>query len=118
MGRLLKKKPDKKKKKKVLLDEAGQEIEELSNKTLTLKRISKDGRGISQKKNHLVLPKFLDISIQFLRDVRVELKKVTWPSYKHTIGSTAVVILLVMIISAFLGVIDIALAGLVRFILH
>ena len=31
---------------------------------------------------------------QFLREVKVELKKVTWPSRKQTIGSTVVVIAL------------------------
>jgi preprotein translocase subunit SecE len=29
--------------------------------------------------------------IQFLREVKVELKKVTWPSRKQTVGSTVVV---------------------------
>ncbi len=57
-------------------------------------------------------------SIQFLREVKVELKKVAWPSRKQTIGSTAVVIALVMLISIFLGVVDMGLSTLIRFVLN
>ncbi len=55
---------------------------------------------------------------QFLREVKVELKKVTWPSRKQTIGSTAVVIALVMIISLFLGVVDLGISSLIRIVLQ
>ena len=55
---------------------------------------------------------------QFLREVKVELKKVTWPSRKQTIGSTAVVIVIVLIISLFLGLVDIGLSSLIRVILQ
>lgn len=61
---------------------------------------------------------FLTKAAQFLREVKVELKKVTWPSRKQTIGSTAVVIVLVMIISFFLGVVDMGLSSLVRVVLQ
>jgi preprotein translocase subunit SecE len=57
-------------------------------------------------------------SIQFLREVKVELKKVAWPSRKQTLGSTAVVIALVMLISLFLGVVDMGLSTLIRFVLN
>ncbi len=60
---------------------------------------------------------YLNQALQFLREVKVELKKVTWPTRKQTIGSTAVVLLLVMIISLFLGLVDIGLSGLIRIIL-
>jgi preprotein translocase subunit SecE len=56
--------------------------------------------------------------IQFLREVKIELKKVTWPSRKQTMGSTVVVIILVMIISFFLGVVDIGLSSLIRAVLQ
>lgn len=55
---------------------------------------------------------------QFLREVKVELKKVAWPSRQQTIGSTVVVLVLVMIIAAFLGAADIGLAGLIRVVLQ
>ncbi len=59
-----------------------------------------------------------DSSIQFLREVKIELKKVTWPSRKQTIGSTVVVIALVLLISFFLGFVDIGLSALVRAVLQ
>jgi len=57
---------------------------------------------------------YIDKALQFLREVKVELKKVAWPTRKQTIGSTAVVLVLVMIISLFLGVVDIGLSSLIR----
>lgn len=57
-------------------------------------------------------------SIQFLREVKAELKKVTWPSKKQTLGSTAVVIIVVMVISFFLGVVDLGLSSLMRAVLQ
>jgi preprotein translocase subunit SecE len=57
-------------------------------------------------------------STQFLREVKVELKKVTWPSRKQTLGSTVVVLILVFIISAFLGLVDMGLSSLVRLVLQ
>jgi preprotein translocase subunit SecE len=61
---------------------------------------------------------FYQRALQFLREVKIELKKVTWPSRKQTVGSTVVVIILVMIISLFLGVVDIGLSSLVRVVLQ
>lgn len=49
----------------------------------------------------------------FLTDVRVELKKVTWPSRQDTITSTGVVLVVVFIISFYLGIIDILLSRMV-----
>ena len=54
---------------------------------------------------------------QFLKEAKVELKKVVWPSPKQTMASTAVVIIIVFIVSIYLGIIDYALAKLVKFIL-
>ena len=62
-------------------------------------------------------PNVFQKGIQFLREVRVELKKVTWPSRKQTAGSTVVVIVLVFILGAFLGLVDISLSKLVQIVL-
>jgi len=51
---------------------------------------------------------------QFFREVKVELKKVTWPSRKETITSTSVVVVLVVIASVFLGLVDLGLSRLIR----
>ncbi|MDY6952219.1 MAG: preprotein translocase subunit SecE [Thermodesulfobacteriota bacterium] len=61
---------------------------------------------------------FWERTTQFLREVKIELKKVTWPSKKETIASTAVVIILVIIVSAFLGIVDFGLSSLIRFVLQ
>ncbi|MBW2020490.1 MAG: preprotein translocase subunit SecE [Deltaproteobacteria bacterium] len=63
-------------------------------------------------------PAFWIKTTQFLREVKVELKKVTWPSRKETLASTAVVIILVVIISVFLGLVDVGLSSLIRFVLR
>jgi len=52
--------------------------------------------------------------LQFLREVRVELKKVTWPSRAEVIGSTAVVIVASFVVSFFLGAVDLVLQKLLE----
>lgn len=43
---------------------------------------------------------------EFLKDVRLELKKVSWPSREETTKLTGVVILVSVIIASFLGLLD------------
>jgi len=50
---------------------------------------------------------------QFFNDVKIETKKVVYPNRDELIGSTWVVIITVMVISIFLGVVDLALAKIV-----
>ncbi len=50
---------------------------------------------------------------EFFREVQVETKKVVFPSKDELIGSTWVVIITVIIISLFLGIIDLGLSKLV-----
>jgi len=59
-----------------------------------------------------------DASIQFLREVRTELKKVTWPSRKDTLSGTVVVLVAVIIIAIFLGIVDSGLSSLVKQLLR
>jgi preprotein translocase subunit SecE len=63
-------------------------------------------------------PNIVQKSVQFLREVKIELKKVTWPTRKQTLGSTVVVIILVMIISLFLGLVDVSLSKLMQAVLR
>lgn len=63
-------------------------------------------------------PGFIQKTKQFFREVRIELKKVTWPSRKETIASTSVVIVLVFIIAVYLGIVDVALSKAIKMILH
>ena len=57
-----------------------------------------------------------DSMVRFVREVRVEMKKVTWPQRKEIIGSTAVVILASFLVSFFLGAVDLILQKLLGFI--
>jgi preprotein translocase subunit SecE len=51
---------------------------------------------------------------EFLREVRVELKKVTWPSRKETMASTVVVLITVIISAIYLGLVDYILSKIIR----
>jgi preprotein translocase subunit SecE len=42
----------------------------------------------------------------FLREVRAEMEKVTWPSRQEVQAATIVIIILVVILAAFIGVVD------------
>jgi preprotein translocase subunit SecE len=91
-------------------------------KTLSLKKSSSTARSESKKLegnffDRLFVAGPLQKSLQFLREVKVELNKVTWPTRKQTISSTLVVIILVMIISFFLGIVDIGLSSLIGVVL-
>jgi preprotein translocase subunit SecE len=44
--------------------------------------------------------------IQFLKEVRLELKKVSWPSRKELVGSTTLVIVVSIIAGMSLGIFD------------
>ena len=53
-------------------------------------------------------------ALEFLKEVKAELKKVTWPTRKETISSTYIVLIVVVVSSAFLGMVDGLLAWLVK----
>jgi len=48
----------------------------------------------------------MDKIIQFLKEVRVEMAKVSWPTRKQTVLYTLVVIGLSLFVAAFLGLLD------------
>jgi len=128
MGRIQRKKPSGSKKKQKLRSDtqavAGakqaqdHEVKKAASAAAVVKREKKKhsvaaGPVATKPKDNIITK-----STQFLREVKVELKKVTWPSRKQTIGSTAVVIALVMIISLFLGVVDFGISSLIRIVLQ
>ncbi len=135
MGRIQRKKSSaaKKKKKQAAGDKAARGAEDAkkagvkqaSLSDVTAKAPAKKKTAPPKKKSAAVsLPatkpkdNIFTKTAQFLREVKVELKKVTWPSRKQTIGSTAVVIVLVMLISLFLGVVDFGISSLIRIVLQ
>jgi preprotein translocase subunit SecE len=56
-------------------------------------------------------------SIQFIKDVKVEFTKVSWPSREELIQSTMVVIVVSLIVAAFIGLVDLGLNKLVGLVL-
>jgi preprotein translocase subunit SecE len=54
---------------------------------------------------------------KFLQEVKVELGKVTWPARKETVATTWIVVVIIVLISLYLGACDVILAKLMRLIL-
>lgn len=60
---------------------------------------------------------------QFIREVRLELSKVTWPAWKPVSpktelwNSTLVVVVAVILLSVFIGVVDVLLTRLIGLVL-
>jgi len=59
----------------------------------------------------------LEKARQFLASSSAELKKVVWPTPKQTLASTSVVVIVVVIVSVFLGIVDFGLSKVVRLVL-
>ena len=54
---------------------------------------------------------------QFLREVKTELKKVTWPTRKDTLAGTAIVLVTVCLAAVFLFIVDYGLSTLIKWFL-
>lgn len=64
-----------------------------------------------------MLQRFRARLTEFISDVKSEIKKVTFPTRAETLGSTSVVLILVVILSIFLSLIDHALVRLVKIVI-
>lgn len=126
MGRLLKKKTelDKRKRKdkedrltdhRVQQDEhqakALQAKEEKKKQYVELQKTTPGAKFEPAKETEVG---FLEKTKQFFKEVKIELEKVVWPSRKQTTLSTAVALVLVVIISVFLGIADSLLAWIIK----
>jgi preprotein translocase subunit SecE len=58
------------------------------------------------------------MTVEFFREVKAELQKVTFPTRQETVSSTVVVLVLTIIIAAFLGFSDWALSRIVKMLLQ
>ena len=54
---------------------------------------------------------------EFFDQSKVEIKKVVWPSRKETIATSVAVLILVLVMSIFLGIVDLGLAKAIKAIL-
>jgi len=73
-----------------------------------------DKRSEKKKEEKKSVGSYVSMALTFLRESRVELKKVKWPTRKELLASTAMVIFLVLIAALFLGVIDFGLIKIIR----
>ncbi|BCB95717.1 protein translocase subunit SecE [Dissulfurispira thermophila] len=54
----------------------------------------------------------------FFHEVKIEAKKVNYPSKDELVGSTWVVITTVIIVSVFLGIVDLGLAKIIKLLIR
>jgi preprotein translocase subunit SecE len=118
MSRLQKKKPAIEKKKKKEANKSVTANENVSPARQTaasgLSKIKPENQTMASKDKK---ENFVFTATEFLREVKVELKKVTWPTRKQTTGTTIVVIIFVFILAVFLGIFDYSLSKLVQVVL-
>jgi len=62
------------------------------------------------------IKKWFKSVVEFLKEVRTEITKVSFPMREEVVGSTTVVILLTLIISLFLALMDTLLSRLLRWV--
>ncbi|TWI71612.1 preprotein translocase subunit SecE [Desulfobotulus alkaliphilus] len=129
MGRLLKKKTDKQVQKKKLKLKASQD-ENAESPSESVKPHKSGEISISQADKASKTPHgsrsvarpdkktAVTKGLEFFQEARAELSKVVWPSRQQALASTGVVIVLVLILSFFLGVADAVLTRLVRLALN
>ncbi len=122
MSRLQKKKSvtEKKKKRietggKVDSTEGASKLSNTKSATVSSPLKAKSDKNLVETKTGV--PNFFQKAMEFLREVKVELKKVTWPTRKQTTGTTIVVIIFVFVLAAFLGLFDFGLSKLVQVVL-
>ncbi len=67
--------------------------------------------------NKSLLQEKIQLIRDFLEEARGELKKVTWPTRKETLTTSAAVLLLVLVVSLYLGLVDLGLAKIIEALL-
>lgn len=55
--------------------------------------------------------------LDFLREVRVELTKVVWPTRQQTIQLTIIVVMVTILVGFFIGILDYGLGTLVQYLI-
>ena len=88
------------------------EIAEASEETKSTKKAKK-----SNGKKEEAQPNVFQKIGKWFRDLRVEFKNVTWPTKQTVITNTSVVLSVIVIGSAFIGLLDTGLLELVKFLI-
>ncbi len=107
--------------KKIKVKDKSDKAQELVAKELTKKPGKSQVVKLKAKKSKTVAwpnpVEYWNRAVQFVKEAWIELKKVTWPSRKETVGATAVVLVLVMLVSFYLGLVDMALSRMMKVII-
>ncbi|MBN1277637.1 MAG: preprotein translocase subunit SecE [Deltaproteobacteria bacterium] len=89
------------------------------DKTANSSKVSKSNpkKGIEKKSIHeFKVFRYLGIVRQFLKESRIELKKVKWPTRKELLVATGVVLILTLFVAFFLGIVDFGLIKIIKII--
>ncbi|MBU1193450.1 MAG: preprotein translocase subunit SecE [Proteobacteria bacterium] len=117
MSRIQKKKPVSEKLKQKAVQEKQKENGSGSEKPVAQKAVFSAKPEKNAVDAKISDPNFFQRSMEYLREVKVELKKVTWPTRKQTTQTTIVVIIFVFVVAGFLGIFDFGLSKLVQIVL-
>ena len=81
-----------------------------------LEQASKAGsdKAVKAKKDKQSKPGIFARASKWLHELKVELKKVQWPSKKQTINNTAVVIACVIVVGLFIWIFDFIAGGAIK----
>jgi preprotein translocase subunit SecE len=73
--------------------------------------------GEKKKDEGLSIFRHIGKAGQFLKESKLELKKVKWPTRKELLASTAVVIVLTLVVAFYLGLVDFGLIKIIKSII-
>jgi preprotein translocase subunit SecE len=80
-------------------------------------KMAKKKKKEAAVENKSLLQEKIQLIRDFLEEARGELKKVTWPTRKETLTTSAAVLLLVLVVSLYLGLVDLGLAKIIEALL-
>ena len=106
-----KKSPSSKRKQIANLDTKGTQEKQIKQKPVKI-----IPKKVTEKKKVEAhgLASYVGIAGRFLKESRMELKKVKWPTRKELLASTAVVIVLTLLVALFLGLVDFGLIKILK----
>ncbi len=82
------------------------------------KKVQKTGKSNKQRPVEESSKLTVAKSKEFAIDVKKEFGKIAWPDKKHTIATTGVVVVLVFMVSFYLGAVDLILGKLIGLLIN
>ena len=72
-----------------------------------------EGKAARRERGHVAQRNILGRLLEFLHDVRAEMKRVSWPSLKHVQNTTIITVIAVIFFAVYLFAVDQALSRLI-----